>query len=88
MISQRINYVDICNAFDATEKLLTLDGDARDTGIVALIGMGSSPRLANVLVRYCAESMLDEVEAVDIYHAHGGGETLHPFYGDGYSGVP
>ena len=72
VISQRINYVDICDDFDATEKLLALDGDARNAGIVALIGMGSSPGLANVLVKYCAEFMLDEVEEVDIYHALGG----------------
>jgi len=72
VISRGINYVDICDDFDATERLLALDGDARNAGIVALIGMGSSPGLANVLVRYCAESMLDEVEEVNIYHAHGG----------------
>ena len=67
-----INYVDICDDFDATEKLLAMDEDAKRAGVSALVGMGSSPGLANVLVRFCAESMLDEVEVVDIYHAHGG----------------
>ena len=72
VISCRINYVDICDDFDATEKLLAMDEEAKRAGVSALVGMGSSPGLANVLVRFCAESMLDEVEVVDIYHAHGG----------------
>jgi saccharopine dehydrogenase (NAD+, L-lysine-forming) len=75
VISCGINYVDICDDFDATEKLLDMDKEAKKAGVLALIGMGSSPGLANVLVRYCAESLLDEMESVDIYHAHGGEET-------------
>ncbi len=70
-----INYVDICDDLDATEKLLDMDKEAKKAGVLSLIGMGSSPGMANVLVRYCAESMLDAMESVDIYHAHGGEET-------------
>ena len=72
VIEAGINYVDICDDFDATEALLAMDEAARKAGVSALIGMGSSPGVANVLVRFCADSLLDEVEAVDIYHAHGG----------------
>jgi len=72
VIEARINYVDVCDDFDATEKLLAMDDKAKKAGISALIGMGSSPGVANVLVRFCADSLLDQVEAVDIYHAHGG----------------
>jgi saccharopine dehydrogenase-like NADP-dependent oxidoreductase len=72
VIEAGINYVDICDDFDATEALLAMDEEAKQAGISALIGMGSSPGVANVLVRFCADSLLDEVEAVDIYHAHGG----------------
>ena len=60
------------NARQYTEQLLEMDGDAKRAGITALIGLGSSPGVANVLVRFCAETLLDQVEAVDIYHAHGG----------------
>jgi saccharopine dehydrogenase-like NADP-dependent oxidoreductase len=49
-----------------------MNDSARQAGVSALIGMGSSPGVANVLVKFCADSLLDEVEAVDIYHAHGG----------------
>jgi saccharopine dehydrogenase (NAD+, L-lysine-forming) len=72
VIRAGINYVDVCDDLDATEKLLGLDGDARKAGVSALIGMGSSPGVANLLVRFCADTLLDQVESVDIYHAHGG----------------
>jgi len=78
VIEARINYVDVCDDFDATEKLLAMDDKAKKAGISALIGMGSSPGVANVLVRFCADSLLDQVEAVDIYHAHGGEKVEGP----------
>jgi saccharopine dehydrogenase (NAD+, L-lysine-forming) len=78
VIDARINYVDICDDFDATEKLLAMDDKAKKAGVSALIGMGSSPGVANVLVRFCADSLLDQVEAVDIYHAHGGEKIEGP----------
>ncbi|MCJ7654983.1 MAG: saccharopine dehydrogenase NADP-binding domain-containing protein, partial [Dehalococcoidia bacterium] len=78
VIEARINYVDVCDDFDATEKLLVMDDKAKKAGISALIGMGSSPGVANVLVRFCADSLLDQVEAVDIYHAHGGEKVEGP----------
>src|SRR4030042_831704 len=72
VIQSKINYVDVCDDLDATQKLLELDEAAKKAGVSALIGMGSSPGVANVLVRFCADSMLDKVESVDIYHAAGG----------------
>lgn len=72
VIESGIDYVDVCDDLDATEKMLAMDEDARKAGISALIGMGNSPGLANVLAKYCAETMLSEVESVDIYHIHGG----------------
>ena len=77
-IESGINYVDICDDIDATEKLLAMDEDAKQAGISALIGMGSSPGIANVLVRLCADTILDEIESIDIYHAHGGEEVEGP----------
>ncbi len=78
VIESKVNYVDVCDDFDATEKLLAMDGDARKAGISALVGMGSSPGVANVLIRFCADSLLERVEAVDIYHAHGGEKVEGP----------
>jgi saccharopine dehydrogenase-like NADP-dependent oxidoreductase len=71
-IEAGVDYVDVCDDLDATERMLKLDRDAIKAGVSALIGMGNSPGLANVLVRWCADTMLDEVDEVNIYHAHGG----------------
>jgi saccharopine dehydrogenase (NAD+, L-lysine-forming) len=78
VIESKISYVDVCDDLDATEKLLDMDGNARKAGISALIGMGSSPGIANLLVKFCADSLLDQVEVVDIYHAHGGEKVEGP----------
>ncbi|MDO8056717.1 MAG: saccharopine dehydrogenase C-terminal domain-containing protein [Candidatus Hermodarchaeota archaeon] len=37
--------------------------------------MGSSPGVSNLLVKFAAEQLLERVDAVDIYHAHGGEPT-------------
>ena len=52
VIDSKINYVDICDDFDATEEMLGMDKAAKKAGVSALIGMGSSPGFANVLVRF------------------------------------
>lgn len=67
-----IDYVDVCDDFDATQKLLAMSDELKAAGVTALIGMGSSPGVANVVARFCADNLFDAVEAVDIYHAHGG----------------
>lgn len=71
-IEAGLDYVDICDDMDATEAMLEMDEKAAAAGISALVGMGSSPGMANLLVKYTAEALLTEVEAVNIYHAHGG----------------
>ncbi len=78
VIDSGIDYVDICDDLDATEELLEMNERAEEADITALIGMGSSPGFANLLVKYCVEDLLDEVDSIDIYHAHGGEETEGP----------
>jgi saccharopine dehydrogenase (NAD+, L-lysine-forming) len=82
IIESGINYVDVCDDVDVTLELLGLDETARNAGITALIGMGSSPGVTNVLAKLAAESLLDETDSVDIFHAHGG----EPFEGEGVVG--
>jgi saccharopine dehydrogenase-like NADP-dependent oxidoreductase len=72
VIEAGVGYVDVCDDLSATEAMLELDGAAREAGVLALIGMGNSPGLANVFVKMCAEQLLDEVTSVDIMHIHGG----------------
>ena len=78
VIDAGVNYVDICDDMDATIKMLKMDEKAREKNVSALIGMGSSPGLANLFVKFAADTFLDEVESVDIYHAHGGEATEGP----------
>lgn len=66
------DYVDVCDDLDATLKMLELDGAARERGVRALVGMGSSPGLSNLIVKFAAQHLLDEVDSVDILHVHGG----------------
>ena len=72
VIESGINYVDVCDDYDATKLLLDMDDAAKKAGVSALTGMGSSPGVANLLAKFCADVMLDEVDSIDILHAHGG----------------
>ena len=72
VIESKIDYIDVCDDYDATKILLDMDAAAKKADITALTGMGSSPGVANVLVRFCADHILDDVESIDILHAHGG----------------
>jgi len=60
------DYVDICDDFDATIKMLELDEEAKDAGMIAVIGMGASPGITNVLSVYYA-TMLDRVDEIRHY---------------------
>jgi saccharopine dehydrogenase (NAD+, L-lysine-forming) len=64
--------VDINDDVDATREVLKMDKDAKVANITALIGMGSSPGVTNLLAKFAAENFLDSVESIDLYHAHGG----------------
>lgn len=57
------HYLDICDDWEPTVQMLELDGEAKSAGITAIIGMGASPGLNNLL---CAKvlSMIDEPKAL------------------------
>lgn len=82
VLQARINYVDICDDVDTTLEMLKLDGAAKKAGVSALIGMGSSPGATNIIAKFAADNLLDEVDSIDIFHAHGG----EPFEGEGVIG--
>ncbi len=72
VVEAGINYVDVCDDVDVTLEILAMDDQVRQAGITALIGMGSSPGLTNIIARLAADTLLDSVEAIDIFHTHGG----------------
>lgn len=59
------DYLDICNDAPATTALLERDEAARRAGVRALIGMGASPGITNVLVR-AARDWLGEADEVSL----------------------
>jgi saccharopine dehydrogenase-like NADP-dependent oxidoreductase len=61
----KVSYLDICDDADATLELLELHPAAQRAGVRALVGMGSSPGVTNVLVRAAVDA-LGSVDTVDI----------------------
>lgn len=79
VIEEKINYVDVCDDVDVTLEILGWDKRVKEAGITALIGMGNSPGITNLLAKLASEQFLDETDSIDIFHAHGG----EPFEGEG-----
>lgn len=62
-ISARCHYVDICDDWEPTLKMLSLSLSARQAGVTAVVGMGASPGLSNLAaVKACRT--LDSVHRV------------------------
>jgi len=82
VLASGIHYVDVCDDVDVTIEILDMDQRAKEAGVSALIGMGSSPGVTNILARYAVETLLDTTDAIDIFHTHGG----EPVEGEGVIG--
>jgi len=82
VIDEGINYLDICDDVDVTLNILDWSQKAEEKGVCALIGMGSSPGATNILAAFAANTLLEETDSIDIFHAHGG----EPFEGEGVIG--
>lgn len=82
VMKSRINYVDVCDDVDVTLDILDMTAKAQKAGITALIGMGSSPGVTNIIAKLVSEQFLSETDSVDIFHAHGG----EPVEGEGVIG--
>ncbi|MBG0827409.1 saccharopine dehydrogenase NADP-binding domain-containing protein [Planomonospora sp. ID67723] len=65
-IDTRTHYLDICDDWEPTLQMLELDGAARAAGVCALVGMGASPGVSNLLAARAVDG-LDTVE--DLYTA-------------------
>jgi saccharopine dehydrogenase (NAD+, L-lysine-forming) len=61
------HYLDLGGLFHTTRKQLLLDADFRKAGLLAVLGMGSAPGIANVLARAAAEP-LKRVRAIKVYN--------------------
>ncbi len=67
-VEAKVNYIDICDDYEATEILYhsEIDRLAKEAGITVLTGMGSDPGTNNVLVRWYA-NQLDRVDEVELF---------------------
>jgi saccharopine dehydrogenase (NAD+, L-lysine-forming) len=67
VIKSRVNYVDVCDDYDATQKLLdNYNQKAMDSGVTCIVGLGASPGLTNIIAAFAA-SQLTEVENITVY---------------------
>ena len=64
-IDARVNYVDLLDDAEAVPHVLAFDDAAKNAGITVLAGLGSSPGLCDIWVRYAADR-LDRVDDVRI----------------------
>lgn len=64
-IEAKRNFVDICDDPEATLEELDLDDAAKAAGISAVVGMGASPGMFNVVAAYGAQ-YLDHVEDIEL----------------------
>jgi saccharopine dehydrogenase-like NADP-dependent oxidoreductase len=62
-IEAGVNYVSLCDDYDACAAVLELDEDAREAGVLAITGVGWTPGVTSVMARKAADQ-LDEVDEV------------------------
>ncbi|UGT40937.1 saccharopine dehydrogenase NADP-binding domain-containing protein [Nocardia yamanashiensis] len=65
-IATGTDYLDICDDWEPTLDMLALDAEARAAGVCAIVGMGASPGVSNLLA-WSAARDLDSVR--DVYTA-------------------
>ena len=81
-----VDYASICDEWEAAGAVIDeFDGTARERHVTVITGLGTSPGLSNVAVRYHAQQ-LDRVRRADVYVYQplnaGGGEAVvrHMFH--------
>ncbi|NOX50688.1 MAG: saccharopine dehydrogenase, partial [Gammaproteobacteria bacterium] len=62
-IKAGVHYVDICDDWEPTLEMLELSNEAAENDVLAIIGMGSSPGVTNLLAVLAADS-LDTVDTL------------------------
>lgn len=62
-IMAEVNLIDIDDDYDTTQRCLELDQEAKNAGIMAVVGLGATPGLINLLAKYGARGI--EPEKID-----------------------
>ncbi len=80
-IAEGRTYLDVCDGWDTTQLTLQLDEEARKAGVSAVIGLGASPGITNLLARIAAEE-LDQCDEIVT------GVNIDPELREEYNGAP
>jgi lysine 6-dehydrogenase len=64
-LAARVPYADLGGLFHMTRRQYELDGAFREAGIAAVLGLGSTPGITNLLSRVAVDA-LDRVERLDV----------------------
>src|SRR5436305_11583146 len=65
----RSHYLDLGGLYWMTGRQLELDAEFRDGGLLALLGMGSSPGKTNVMAAHAVRELGEPVESIDVVAA-------------------
>ncbi len=63
-IEAKTNLVDVCDEGEPTVKMLSLHEEARKAGVTAVIGLGATPGITNLMAKRGADK-LDRVDDID-----------------------
>ncbi|HXX77904.1 MAG TPA: saccharopine dehydrogenase NADP-binding domain-containing protein [Ktedonobacteraceae bacterium] len=64
-IKERVHYADLGGLFHMTRRLMNMHDEVSSAGITAILGMGGTPGITNVLAR-AAVDWLDRVESIKV----------------------
>jgi len=64
-IQEKVHYADLGGLFHMTRKLMDLTAEVEAAGITAMVGMGGTPGVTNILAR-AAVDQLDRVESIKV----------------------
>jgi lysine 6-dehydrogenase len=82
-LAARVSYADLGGLFHMTRRQYELDREFRDAGLTAVLGIGSTPGITNLLARIAADQ-LDSVARLDVRIGSGdeapAGATFAPPY--------
>lgn len=56
-IAAGCHYLDICDDWEPTLEMLAMDAEAREAGVTAVLGLGASPGITNLLAVRAAETL-------------------------------
>src|SRR2546422_2053610 len=64
-IQEKVHYADLGGLFHMTRKLMDMHTEVEEAGITAILGMGGTPGVTNILAR-AAVDKLDRVESIKV----------------------